>query len=226
LEIIPVIDVMGGKVVHAKQGDRDNYALLQSCLTQSHDPIQVMRDMLAFHPFSIIYIADLDAIIHGELNPAFYHELTLSFPYLTIYLDAGIKTKADWQTLASYSTIHPVIGSESLFDPAWLLDSSVRKSSILSLDFRRGAFLGNELLLAEPRYWSEQLIVMNLDYIGAGSGPDLNLLSEIQLKTTGAVIAAGGVRGKADLNVLEQQGVVAVLIASALHDGRLTKDEL
>jgi phosphoribosylformimino-5-aminoimidazole carboxamide ribotide isomerase len=35
------------------------------------------------------------------------------------------------------------------------------------------------------------------------------------------VIAAGGVRDAADLAALDAAGVPAVLVASALHDGRL-----
>jgi phosphoribosylformimino-5-aminoimidazole carboxamide ribotide isomerase len=38
--------------------------------------------------------------------------------------------------------------------------------------------------------------------------------------------AAGGVRGRHDLQVLRDAGIAGVLVASALHDGRLTSADL
>ena len=39
------------------------------------------------------------------------------------------------------------------------------------------------------------------------------------------MIAGGGVRGPEDLRLLRQCGVGTALIASALHDGRLTRTD-
>ncbi|MDQ7072331.1 MAG: hypothetical protein Q9N32_00570 [Gammaproteobacteria bacterium] len=40
MEIIPVIDIMGGKVVQAGGGDRNSYSLLKSVLTDSIEPVE------------------------------------------------------------------------------------------------------------------------------------------------------------------------------------------
>jgi phosphoribosylformimino-5-aminoimidazole carboxamide ribotide isomerase len=40
------------------------------------------------------------------------------------------------------------------------------------------------------------------------------------------VFTGGGVRGLDDLRALEEVGVAGVLVASALHDGSLTDDEV
>ena len=61
-EVIPVVDLMGGLVVHARAGERDRYRPLESPLAASSEPADVVRGLLALHPFRSLYIADLDAI--------------------------------------------------------------------------------------------------------------------------------------------------------------------
>ena len=45
-EIIPVIDLMGGVVVHARSGERDSYRPLTSPLAASAEPAEVVRGLL------------------------------------------------------------------------------------------------------------------------------------------------------------------------------------
>ncbi|NOQ93720.1 MAG: hypothetical protein GQ547_03685, partial [Methylophaga sp.] len=149
-----------------------------------------------------------------------------AFPQTTFYLDAGIADKDSWQELAIYPNIYPVIGSETLLDILWLSDLAVQAKSILSLDFKHGKFLGNSQLLISPDLWTKQLIAMNLDCIGSQRGPDMQLLADLKSRSTSGIIAAGGVRNEQDLISLQQRGVEQVLIASALHDGRINKQIL
>jgi len=223
VEIIPVIDVMGGKVVHARGGERAEYPLLESTLTTSHDPVKVIMDLLAYYSFSTFYIADLDAIMSGKRNDDLYFDLSQANPKTNFYIDAGITDKNSWQTLAVNANVYPVIGSETLVDRLWLNDVEVQNKSILSLDFKRGDFLGDENLLKSPSLWPKQIIAMNLDCIGSQLGPDLKLLADLKNKSSSDVIAAGGVRTEQDLIALQQQGIERVLVASALHDGRINK---
>jgi phosphoribosylformimino-5-aminoimidazole carboxamide ribotide isomerase len=227
VEIIPVIDVLGGKVVHARGGVRSQYPLLQSVLTLHCEPIQVIIDMLAWQPFSTIYIADLDAILEKKQNTALYKTLAEYFPHVTFLLDAGIDSKVSWQQFLDYPNIKPVIGSETLVDIRWLSDSGVQQKSILSLDFHNGQFLGDQQLLQQPDVWAENIIAMNIDHIGGDSGPDFELLASLQRQVINSqIIAAGGVRSEQDIVDLESRGIERVLVASALHDGRITKRDL
>ncbi|MDB2705369.1 HisA/HisF-related TIM barrel protein [Pseudomonadota bacterium] len=226
MEIIPVIDVMGGKVVRASGGNRESYPLLQSCLTESYEPIGVIKDLLAFYSFSIIYIADLDAISDGKFDEQRYYEISSTFPNIEFWLDAGIKTQTEWQKVNQYFNIRPVIGSETLLEPLWLKEPLVSEKSILSLDFQKGHFLGNKALLSDPVFWPKSIIVMNLDCIGSQLGPDFNLLKQIQLRTENKVIASGGVRGPSDLLSLKEKGIKQALVASVLHDGRLAQEDV
>ena len=68
---------------------------------------------------------------------------------------------------------------------------------------------------------------MTLARVGSGSGPDLKRLAAIQAVASGRrVFAAGGMRNVADLLALKEAGIAGALVASCLHDGRLTGNDI
>jgi phosphoribosylformimino-5-aminoimidazole carboxamide ribotide isomerase len=71
LRAIPVIDLMHGQVVRAQMGDRASYRPLESLLSPTSDPVDVVRGLLGVFPFQTLYVADLDAIQgNGDNVPA------------------------------------------------------------------------------------------------------------------------------------------------------------
>jgi phosphoribosylformimino-5-aminoimidazole carboxamide ribotide isomerase len=227
VQIIPVIDVLGGIVVHASGGVRAHYQPLQSIITSSCDPIAVISALLTLHDFKKIYIADLDAIRGHNYDLGFYAGLHKHFPLLEFYLDLGIRNRNDWQKIASMEGIRCVLGSESLEDIDLLKEDRIKEQATLSLDYQNNRFLGKLELVEQPENWPKKVIVMNLDYVGARSGPDFSLLAKVQkLAINSEVTAAGGVRNETDLVQLAKQGITATLVASALHKGNISSEEL
>ena len=219
VEIIPVIDLMGRIVVYAQGGDRKQYQPLKSVLTEQVDPIKVIADIVRFYSFKTFYIADLDAITDQNLNLDLYKQIATTFPQIRFLLDIGIQTQMQWNELDQISGIEPVIASESLQDLGLLKQAN---KGVLSLDFKNGEFLGKREMLQQVELWPTTVIVMNIDAVGAQSGPDLTLLKQIKKQREDIdIIVAGGVRNLQDLKRLEQEKVTKVLIASALHNGSL-----
>ncbi len=72
------------------------------------------------------------------------------------------------------------------------------------------------------------MIVLDLAQVGMGNGPGTEALCRDLAITFPDVeiVAGGGVRGMEDLQSLKACGVRAVLVASALHDGRLHREQL
>jgi uncharacterized protein related to proFAR isomerase len=62
IDIVPVIDLLGGQVVHAKRGERDRYRPIESALTAGSALQDIVAALLALHPFRACYVADLAAI--------------------------------------------------------------------------------------------------------------------------------------------------------------------
>jgi len=218
VEIIPVIDLLGGIVVRAGGGERRQYPPLSSQITLHSDPVGVITDLLKLHDFKTIYLADLEAIF--EQRPAWhlYKELQLLFPTIRFLIDAGIQQQQQADKLSEMGVI-PVFGSETLSELALLQHY---QHAVLSLDFHKGSFLGNKVLLEQPALWPNSVIAMNIDKVGNSNGVDLVLLDRLRkLRSNVELIAAGGVRNQQDIMLLEQRGLSGVLVASALHDARL-----
>ena len=222
MDVIPVIDLKDGVVVHARRGERDRYRPIETPLASSSEPIDVVRGLLSVHPFATIYVADLDAIMRRGDNDAAVRRLNDTFPAATFWVDNGIAERPAAERWLTAGLGHLVLGSESLADAgtahAFVSDQRV----ILSLDYRGEQFQGPLALLDEPDRWPHRVIVMTLGRVGSGAGPDLERLKTVQAAATRhAIYAAGGVRDASDLLALQQMGLAGALVASALHDGRL-----
>jgi phosphoribosylformimino-5-aminoimidazole carboxamide ribotide isomerase len=73
----------------------------------------------------------------------------------------------------------------------------------------------------------DKLILMNIDHVGGRAGPDLELLKAYRLAYPAAQLyLAGGIRDIEDLLAAQSAGANGVLLASALHDGRVTAADL
>ena len=70
MQVIPVLDLKGGLVVHARMGAREQYRPIRTPLSPTSNPIDVARGLLSVYPFSSFYIADLDAIAGAGNNDA------------------------------------------------------------------------------------------------------------------------------------------------------------
>jgi HisA/HisF family protein len=220
-DIIPVIDLKGGKAVHAAGGNRADYRPLATPLCPDGDPVTAAKGLLGVCPARMLYIADLDAIERQAVQRRAIERLGAALPDVALWIDNGSASPQDQLALKH---LRPVLGSESLTaTPPY-----IPPQTVLSLDFRGDRFLGPRSLLDGPACWPQDIIVMTLHRVGAGRGPDLRRLSDI-IAMAGAgrrVYAAGGARNLADLHALVQTGAAGVLIASALHSGAITAPEL
>jgi phosphoribosylformimino-5-aminoimidazole carboxamide ribotide isomerase len=227
MQVIPVIDLKGKQVVHAKMGERHLYAPIATPLAVGSAPRDVIRGFLSVAAFRIIYIADLDAIEGGGGHDDVLADLQSAFPGVTFWVDAGIKSLTDARAWLTRNSADLVVGSESFEDAKAFAALRDEPRIILSLDFRGEVFQGPVRLLDEADLWPRRLIVMTLSRVGSDAGPDFERLNAI-FKQAGAraVYAAGGLRGKDDLRLLQETGAAGVLVASALHDGRVGAADL
>ena len=80
MEIIPVIDLKGGLVVHARMGRRELYRPIRTPLARTSHPVDVVGGIMSIYPFATLYIADLDAIEGHENNHATILQVKQAFP--------------------------------------------------------------------------------------------------------------------------------------------------
>lgn len=227
MEVIPVIDLKDGTVVHARMGDRDRYRPIETPLAEGSDPLAVVAGLLSLHPFRTLYIADLDAISGGDGNGAAIERLKGRFPKLALWIDEGIGSITSAQDWLARAPGDLVLGSESLTDTATASHFANDPRVVLSLDFRGSQFQGPASLLSNAAAWPRRVIAMTLHRVGSHAGPDLERLRAIKdLAGRREVFAAGGVRDAADLRALAQASIAGALVATSLHDGRITSADL
>lgn len=225
MEIIPVIDIRQGQVVHAVEGQRQNYRPLKTSLSASISPENIVQAFIYTFPFQTIYIADLDAIEGGSNNDHLIEQLHDKFNSLDFWIDQGISSANNLNNLPRWKH---VIGSETNILPETINEIiTLAPDVILSLDFQTNAFLGDQDLLQQSKLWPERIIIMSLARVGSNSGPDYELASSLKNITGGRKIyVAGGIRNEVDLQALNDMGIEGVLIATALHTQQITGDIL
>jgi phosphoribosylformimino-5-aminoimidazole carboxamide ribotide isomerase len=239
MEVVPVIDLKGGTVVRARLGDRAAYRPIETPLSPTSDPLDVVAGLISVHPFRTLYVADLDAIEGKGDAGAVLVSISETFPELALWVDNGCSELSAAQDFLARFRRPPVppppsppptslvLGSESQRDCGLLRALRDHPHVILSLDFRGDRFLGPDCLLSEPDLWPQRLIVMTLARVGSGAGPDLDRHAAIGERAGGRLIyLAGGLRDRRDLAAVKASGAAGILVASALHDGRISAADL
>lgn len=235
VRIIPVIDVMDGQVVRAVGGRRELYQPLESRITASTDPAVVAAAMLRTVGVNELYVADLDGL-RGH-RPKLGWLAPLGESGVRVMVDSGVRQPADARAVFEAGAAAIVAATEKLGGFAELKqlhDTFGGERVILSLDLRNGKVIGTEaawgidpdpgvLMERAVAIGIQRAIVLELARVGTGIGPGtVELCRALRAKFPDLeLIAGGGVRNGDDINRLAQSGANGVLVASAIHDGRL-----
>lgn len=230
MKIIPVIDLMRGQVVHALGGERRQYRPIESGLCAGSNALDIACALLELYPFPALYIADIDAIQKNGGNAAVIEKLHQRFPRLELWVDSGIADVSSFMAWQKQRIGHAVIGSESFPENALLSAVCTSRDALyplLSLDFKGARFHGEQRLLNDPELWPEHVIAMMLACVGSLHGPDIDQLSALMPRAPHKKLyAAGGVRNAHDLAHLARAGAHGALLASALHQRRISASDL
>lgn len=235
MRIIPVLDLLGGVVVRGIAGERQAYRPIVSQLAKSAQPSEVARALMERLHGDVAYVADLDAIAGNP--PAWGDYEAIANAGWKLWIDAGAATLSRAAELAAQTyCAGVVVGLESLAtgdDLAAIVEQLGSHRVIFSLDLKHGAPLAKvaawqvatplKIALMAARQGITRMIVLDLAAVGTGSGPQtLALARELKAALSQVeLIGGGGVRDHADVQRFAEAGYAAVLVASALHDGRL-----
>lgn len=190
MRLIPVLDLRGGRAVHARGGDRARYAPLVSRVAPSAPPGDAIAIAAAYAALGArsIYVADLDAIEGRVPQDALVRACALaaSGHGARMWIDAGISRAADvarWLAVPGVERI--IVGSESvgtLDAVADVVRAAQPRRVAFSVDLRNGAPLARdaELRGASPievaqravRAGAMSIVLLDLARVGSGCGVD------------------------------------------------------
>jgi phosphoribosylformimino-5-aminoimidazole carboxamide ribotide isomerase len=233
MRILPVLDLQHGQVVRGVAGKRAEYQPIVSRLCDSAAPFAVAVAFRERFGLADLYLADLDAIAGQPAALPLYSSLLQAG--FSLWVDAGIRMPDDAQPLIDLG-VGVIVGLETIHDPECLREVCRRtERAVFSLDLRDGQPLATwgtadplAIAAAAVAAGARRILVLDLARVGVGSGTGSQALcAQLRLRHPGIELwAGGGIRGQADLRQLRADGIQVALVASALHDGRLTRKDL
>ena len=237
MKVIPVIDILNSIAVHAFRGKRSEYQPLRSVLCDSVDPLEVAKTFEKLG-FGELYVADLDAIIDCSTSFQVLQRIA-DETGLKLMVDAGVTSMERARSLLESGVSKLVIGTETLQNESFV-EEAVRVFGgdrvIVSLDLKgdkvlvRPGFDGSADPIFLLRDFEEmgvsQVVVLDLTRVGSGEGVNVDFLKKVLRSLRMDVYVGGGVRNMADLIELKSVGVSGVLVATSLHSGKISVEEL
>lgn len=234
IEIIPAIDIIGGKCVRLSQGDYDQKTVY------NENPLEVAK-MFEDAGIRRLHLVDLDgAKAHHIINFKTLETIT-SKTSLVVDFGGGIKSDDDLRIAFECGASMITGGSIAVQKPEtfseWLTRYGGEKI-ILGADAKKGKIaVGGwletteiELIPFVDKYMQQgisKVICTDIDKDGMLQGPSIALYKQMLEKLPGLyLIASGGVSCMNDVEQLEAEGIPAVIFGKAIYEGKIRLKDL
>ena len=229
IELIPAIDIIGGKCVRLTRGDYDRKTVYND------DPAAQAKEFEA-KGFTRLHVVDLDGAKSKHIvNDAVLRRITTQTS-LTVDFGGGIKSGDDIKKAFDAGATLVTIGSIAVSQPdlfmSWLGDYGA-EHIILGADARNGKVSINgwkedseeDLLPFLKKYIDagvRNILCTDISKDGTLQGPATALYKRIMTAYPGIhLIASGGISSNEDIDDLEKEGIPAVVFGKAYYEGRL-----
>lgn len=236
MQLIPAIDLMGGKIVRLTKGKAETAKCYED---QFGTPLQAAERWKA-EGAGKLHIIDLDAAFSIGDNRAVIAEITKNIS-LPIQVGGGIRSYEAAENLLKVGVAQVILGSLAFSDPT-VIPKIVKRfghdSVIVALDNKEGRIMvegwqtetAMTVDIALEKYSElgvQTYLITSIAQDGMLNGPDLQTLSAATMYPGAKVIAAGGIGSIGDLAALSEIGCEGAVIGKALYEGRFTlKDAL
>ena len=242
MRILGVVDLLAGRAVHARAGQRETYRPVQSVAAraiESGDALALARTYVAHLGLTELYAADLDAILGGASQDTLV--AALAAVGVPLWLDAGVSSADRARQARTLGAARVVVGLETLpsYSALGAICAAVDGDKVaFSLDLRDGepVVASGGIPPGEPAHLvaarardagAGAVIVIDLARVGTGRGLDLELIARVRKAAPEPLLlAGGGIRGLDDLARLSDAGCDGALVATALHEGRIGAAEI
>lgn len=222
--IIFVLDIFNGKAVHAIRGERTKYQPIKgSQVCDSSNPLDIVY---ALSPKEV-YIADLDRLQNQGDNFVLIREISEKARTMA---DIGSTSMDDVEKCAQIAD-NIILGTETA--SLELMENAIKKFPgriIVSIDMKNGKVLTkDDRLDLEPEELNKKLndhdikdiIILELTRVGTSAGIDAAFLEKIVDLSKHDVLMGGGIRDMDDIDTLKKIGIKGVLVATAVHNGKI-----
>ncbi len=234
MQIIPAIDLIGGKCVRLSQGD-------YSSKKEYHDDPLEMAKRFEGAGISRLHLVDLDGAKAKKIVNADVLQRISSGTSLKVDFGGGIQANEEIEKAFELGAKQVTGGSIAVKNPelfqSWIKTYGSEKI-ILGADAKdRKIAVGGweETTSVELIPFIKDYVAQGISYVictdvakdGLLQGPSVDLYKEILKEIPGVkLIASGGVSSVKDLEELEKIGVYGTIVGKAYYEGRVTLEEL
>lgn len=229
-DVIPAVDIKDGEVVQLVGGERGTGK-------QYGDPVEAARRWLEAGA-QTLHLIDLDGAFEGERKNADAIEAIIDAVDIDLQLGGGIRTRGDARSLLESGIDRVIMGTAAVEEPAIVEDlaADYPDGVMVSLDASEGKVLvsgwteGTDLDPAEAAARFEALgaaaiLFTNVDVEGRLDGVRTDPIERITGTVDIPVVASGGVASVDDIRAIKGAGAAAVVVGTALYEGRFTLRE-
>jgi phosphoribosylformimino-5-aminoimidazole carboxamide ribotide isomerase len=229
-EVIPAVDIEDGQVVQLVGGERGSGR-------EYGEPVEAAERWVE-QGARTLHLVDLDGAFEGERENAATIERIIEAVDVSVQLGGGIRTAEDARSLLDRGVDHVILGTAAVENPELVTEiSETHPGSVLvSLDAKDGEVVvsgwteGTGLDPAEAAAAYEQrgaagILFTDVDVEGRLEGVQTSPVRRIAEDVSIPVVASGGVSTVADIRALRSAGASAVVVGSALYEGRFTLQE-
>jgi len=230
-ELLPAIDLRGGRVVRLVEGDFDRETVF------GDDPAAVAFGFVDAGA-TWIHVVDLDAARTGERSASAGIEAVVRAAghRARVQVGGGIRDDDTAATLLAAGAARVVVGTAALREPAFagrLVRDHGAHRVVAAIDVRDGLALGDGWRAGAAGVDAAHAVsvladrgvatfaVTAIDRDGRLEGPDTDLLAAMIGLGRGAIIASGGISSLTDLEQVRELGCAGAIVGRALYDGRM-----
>lgn len=234
LEIIPAIDMKGGRCVRLVQGQMDQETVYYQ------DPVDAAK-LWASQGAPRIHLVDLDGAVAGSPQNMAVVERIVGEVAVPVQLGGGIRGQDEIKRCLDIGVDRVILGTLAFRDPERVktLADLYPGKILLGLDARDGylAIEGwqdvtrvrvTDLLSSYPSLPIAGIIYTDIKRDGMLKGPNIPATRDLLEISPYPVIASGGVTSPKDvagLARLKPLGLVGAIIGKALYSGQITYPE-
>jgi len=231
-DILPAIDLRGGRVVRLEQGDFGRET------TFSDDPVAVARSF-ADAGAHWLHVVDLDGArngmpAHGDVIRAIVAAVG---ERVAVEVAGGLRTAVAVAEVLAAGASRAVVGTAALDDPAFvarLVATHGVERVAVAIDVRDGQAVGHGWAADSPGVDAADAIVTlagvgittfevtAISRDGLLGGPDLALYTRLVGLGQGSIIASAGIATIRHVAAVRALGCTGAIIGRALYDGRLS----
>lgn len=234
IEIIPAIDLIGGRCVRLTQGDYDRKT------TYGADPVEIARSYEAIG-IRRLHVVDLDGAKAAAPRNLDTLRKIATATKLDVQYGGGIKSGEALQAVLEAGANRAICGSIAVTAPErfeqWLSTYGA-EHIILGADTKAGKVAINGWLESSEsdvqtiigRFAAQglrQVICTDISRDGMLTGPNFGLYAALQGEFPGVdITVSGGISSLEDVVRLDEMGLRSVIVGKAIYEGRITLKDM